>query len=315
MTAASRSLTITSHAAVYEKGCASVGTHCSLKLHHLCRIPLGASLEWFIESGVLVGVQSALARVFLAFSVLAISLSVSVVIAPESKALKYKNCKQVRKDYPNGVAYNEHIASLATQDGLVLARANRKLVSRIRLAWSGKKYDNAFKYDLLIACARKAKQSVPSPVSYAWGDYDYQEDEINLYWGAPENRGFAGRTNYIVRGVVTDGLIFSDGQIRFSREARALRAEPDREYVFDIVAVNDLGESEPVRVVVNTGLGAPSQRPAYLDTIPYYATCFTADADGVTPILEITKPDLYDRNKHLDRDGDGVGCEPTWWSG
>ena len=259
------------------------------------------------------GVQSIVVRLFLGFAVLATSLSVSVIGAPESQALKYKNCKQVRKDYPNGVAYNELIAALATEDGLRLAKANRKLMQRISIEWVGtKKSKRAFKHNRLIACARKAKQSAPSPVRYAWADYDYSKEEATIYWSAPENRGFAGDTRYILRPVVADGVFFTERY--FSREARILGVDADREYVFDIVAVNDLGESDPVRVVIDTRTGAPSQRPAYLDTIPYYFTCFTADGAGVTPIVEIVNPDLYDENKHLDRDGDGVGCEPTWWS-
>lgn len=249
---------------------------------------------------------------FLGFAVLTTSLSVSVVAAPESQALKYKNCKQVRKDYPNGVAYNELIAALATEDGLRLAKANRKLMQRIGVEWSGKKYKVAFKHNLLIACARKAKQSVPSPVRYAWSDYDYSEEEATIHWSAPENRGYAGDTTYLLRPIVADGLIFTERH--FYREASILNAQPDREYVFDIVAVNNRGESAPVRVIIDTRTGAPPQRPAYLDTIPYYSTCYTADGAGVTPIVEIINPDLYDENKHLDRDGDGVGCEPTWWS-
>jgi hypothetical protein len=38
-----------------------------------------------------------------------------------------------------------------------------------------------------------------------------------------------------------------------------------------------------------------------------FANCTEARAAGVTPILRGTP--LYDKNRKLDRDGDGVACE------
>jgi hypothetical protein len=82
-------------------------------------------------------------------------------------------------------------------------------------------------------------------------------------------------------------------------------------YTFEIIAVNSTGQSEPTLITVNTG--EVPRSPAALDAIPYYPICFSAEQAGVTPIYELVNPDLYDKNKHLDGDRDGVACEPYAW--
>ena len=40
-----------------------------------------------------------------------------------------------------------------------------------------------------------------------------------------------------------------------------------------------------------------------------YGNCTEARAAGVTPIIQVVNPELYEVNSHMDRDGDGVACE------
>lgn len=226
-----------------------------------------------------------------------------LIATPSASAVDFKNCKQVHKKYPNGVAFDPIVAALLTNEGYAHAKTNRKLYNKLTLG--PRDFD---KENRLVACARKIKQTPPSAVRFAWGDYDF-DGTITLRWSAPENRGGADVT-YLVRGVAADGLIFSENTQWFFRDMDIRRAEFQREYVFDIIAVNSIGESDPVRVVVNTG--EQPQRPTEIDALPYYISCYMADKERVTPIIEIINPDLYDRNEHLDGDGDGIACEPTW---
>lgn len=57
---------------------------------------------------------------------------------------------------------------------------------------------------------------------------------------------------------------------------------------------------------------APTTKPAnpkLQPTIVRYQNCTAAKAAGVTPIRRSANPDLYNLNKHMDRDKDGVACE------
>ena len=53
--------------------------------------------------------------------------------------------------------------------------------------------------------------------------------------------------------------------------------------------------------------GDPVQQPS--GTAPYFANCTEAREAGVTPIRRDENPDLYEANRHMDRDGDGDACE------
>lgn len=277
----------------------------SIQADDTSRMPI-QGFRCILDANAARGSRSVSRLVRMLSSALVVAISVTLgqaIAAPSTSALEFKNCKQVHKKYPNGVAFDPIVAALLTNEGYAYAKTNKKLYSKLTLGPKDLDKDNR-----LVACARKIKQTAPSVVRYAWGDYDF-DDTITLRWSAPEIRGGADVT-YLVRGVSADGLFFPESTRWFSREMDIRGADFQREYVFDVIAVNSLGESEPVRVVVNTGV--QPQRPTVNDALPYYISCYMADRERVTPIIEIINPDLYDRNEHLDGDGDGIACEPTW---
>lgn len=51
---------------------------------------------------------------------------------------------------------------------------------------------------------------------------------------------------------------------------------------------------------------SPGPRPG---RVRVFANCTAARAAGVTPIVRATNPALYNANRGLDRDGDGIACE------
>jgi hypothetical protein len=55
---------------------------------------------------------------------------------------------------------------------------------------------------------------------------------------------------------------------------------------------------------------SPTSTPTGPRKVRVFANCTAARAAGVAPIRRATNPALYNANKRLDRDGDGVACEP-----
>jgi hypothetical protein len=124
---------------------------------------------------------------------------------------------------------------------------------------------------------------------------------VYLQWSNPASNGNAPITGYVVRG---PGTITVNGN---SATVSGLTA--NTEYVFEVVAVNVAGEGEVARLVTRTNAepvvqATPTAAPA---SATRYANCTAARAAGVTPIMRGTA--LYEANKNLDRDGDGIACE------
>lgn len=92
------------------------------------------------------------------------------------------------------------------------------------------------------------------------------------------------------------------------RRRRAWRTSV-REWVI-VAAVGFVGLSALTpRLASNSGDGESAGQPAaLLDQSAYYANCDAARASGAAPI-EAGEPGYRDK---LDRDGDGVACEPFY---
>ncbi len=102
---------------------------------------------------------------------------------------------------------------------------------------------------------------------------------VYLQWNNPESDGNAPITGFIVRG---------SGTITVS-------------------AVNVAGEGAAASFATRTNTEAVVTPAAPSTSATRYANCTAARAAGVTPIRRGTA--LYDANRHLDRDGDGIACE------
>ena len=86
---------------------------------------------------------------------------------------------------------------------------------------------------------------------------------------------------------------------------------PGTTYTFTVTAINAAGGGPKATTSASTAVEvAPTPTPTPTQAAPAsarYATCADARAAGVTPIRRGTP--IYDANRHLDRDGDGVACE------
>jgi hypothetical protein len=86
---------------------------------------------------------------------------------------------------------------------------------------------------------------------------------------------------------------------------RVLSACPDQALPPDSGAPTAVPGVAPA--VSSSPAGGPAAVPPSGGAATYYRTCADARAAGVTPIRAGTP--LYEENRHLDRDGDGVACE------
>lgn len=222
-----------------------------------------------------------------------------VVVAPGAAAAKapFKNCSTFNAKYPTGVARSQQEAEAAVARRFERPTVNRKVYAQARKANKrlGSPRDG-------VLC------EVPLPVTTPGAPRDVTSRPggaraVYLQWNAPESDGNAPITGYVVRG---PGSISVQGN-----RATVTGLNPDTEYTFELLAVNVAGQGAPASIAVRTVAEAvPTPTPTQStpsSSARRYANCSEARAAGVTPIRSGTA--LYDANRHLDRDGDGVACE------
>jgi hypothetical protein len=235
-----------------------------------------------------------------AIAIIASALAASVIVAPAADAAKgpYKNCAAFNKKYPVGIARSVAEAEAAVARGMERPSVKRKVYLKARKA--NKRLGTP--QDGVLCEVRRpiTAPSAPRDVTTSMG----ATNAVNLQWNDPVDNGNGTISAYVVRG---PGTITVQGN-----KATVSGLQPDTEYAFEIVAVNEAGEGEAVRFVTRTN-PAPTPTPtpttAPAQSATRYANCTAARAAGVTPIRRDTNPSLYAANSHLDRDKDGVACE------
>lgn len=234
-------------------------------------------------------------RLISALALATIALAGIVVQAPTAVAAKapFKDCSMFNAKYPTGVARSVQEAIAIALRGFERPSVNRKVYAKARKANKrlGSPADG-------VLCEVPLPVTIPSPprdVTSALG----ATRAVYLQWNVPESNGNAPITGYVVRG---PGSITIQGN-----KATVSDLSPDTEYTFEVRAVNVAGESAPASLTVRTNAEAAPAPATPSGSATRYANCSAARAAGVTPIRRGTP--LYDANRHLDRDGDGVACE------
>lgn len=201
----------------------------------------------------------------------------------------FKSCEAFNKKYPAGIARSTSEANAAFARLMELPTVNKKIYIAARK--SNKRLGSP---DDGVLCEVRRTVTTPSEPTALAVSWAYART-VYFTWGAPQNDGNAPITGYIVRG---PGNISSRDNSAFVNVL-----EPSTTYTFEVVAVNAAGEGAPATITVTTAAESAPSAP----TATRYATCAAAKAAGVTPLRRGTA--LYDANRHLDRDGDGVACE------
>lgn len=219
----------------------------------------------------------------------------AVVVSPGASATKvpFKNCSTFNAKYPTGVARSTLEATAIAARGFERPSVNRKVYAKARKANKrlGTPADGVICEVPLPVTAPSAPRDVVSSLGSTRAVY--------LQWNDPESNGNASITGYVVRG---PGSITVQGN-----KATVSGLNPDTEYTFEVRAVNVAGEGAPAALTVRTNAEAAPAPTAPSSSARRYANCSEARAAGVTPIRRGTP--MYDANRHLDRDGDGVACE------
>lgn len=232
----------------------------------------------------------------------------STAVAAGAPMVKFKNCKQVHKQFPHGLAMSKAAADLAVDRGMKAPRV------RLRLALT---LSTRFKTDEWTAIGVVCPVAAPIEVPQSPSGFEASitgEDYVYLKWDAPYDRR-SSAPSYEVRG---PGVITP----RFDGSAKVEGLEPGVTYEFLLVAINSAGESSPSALSVTTrarpqydipDTGTPEPLPTFdsgYSLAGYYATCADARRAGVPlPIRDYEQPGVYNANTHLDRDGDGTACE------
>jgi hypothetical protein len=207
----------------------------------------------------------------------------------------YKNCAAFNMKYPAGVARSIPEANAAFARYMEQPSVNTKAYAAARKANKklGTPNDG-------VLCEVPRKVTTPSAPT-ALTSSDARTTSVYIQWNPPQSDGNAPITGYVVKG--------SGSHTVTGNKAYISGLQPGTAYTFEVVAVNIAGQGAPTSIGVSTVaepvVVAPSAPPVSGAT--RYANCTAAKAAGVTPIRVGTP--LYDANRHLDRDGDGIACE------
>jgi len=209
------------------------------------------------------------------------------------KPKKYANCAVFNKQYPAGVARSEIEATAAYARLMEQPIVSTKVYANARKA--NKRLGTP--QDGVLCEVRRmiTSPSAPRDVTNTLGALR----AVYLQWNNPESDGNAPITGFIVRG---SGTITVAGN-----KATVSGLNPDTDYTFTVSAVNVAGEGTAASFTTRTNVEAVVTPPAPSTSATRYANCTAARAAGVTPIRRGTP--MYEANRHLDRDGDGIACE------
>jgi hypothetical protein len=224
-----------------------------------------------------------------------VALAAATLIAPAAQAASgpFKNCAAFNAKYPTGIARSQPEADAAYARRMQLPTIDRVVYAKARKA--NKRLGTPADGVLCEVARQITVPSAPRDVTTQLG----ATRAVYLQWNNPESDGGAPILSYIVRG---PGTISLQG----SNKATVSGLQPDTEYTFEVIAVNEAGEGPAVAFTTRTNAEA-APAPAAPASARRYANCTEARAAGVTPIRRPSA--LYDANRHLDRDGDGVACE------
>ncbi len=227
--------------------------------------------------------------------VVCLALAVSMVaVAPTATAAKttFKNCVTFNKAYPVGVARSETAATAA------YARLMERPIVSVKVFTAARKANKKLgtPADGVLCEVKRiiGAPSAPRDVVSTSG----ATRAVYLQWNNPESDGNAPIIGFIVRGSGTITVV--------GNKANVSGLLPDTEYTFMVSAVNVAGEGTAASFTTRTNPEAVVVTPV-APSATRYANCTDARAAGVTPIRRGTA--MYDANKHLDRDGDGIACE------
>jgi hypothetical protein len=231
---------------------------------------------------------------FTAVAGVAMTVVLSVVVAPVAIAAPndYKNCAAFNAKYPAGIARSQVEADAAFARRMELPTVDRVVYAKARKANKrlGTPADG-------VLCEVPRTITVPTAPRHVTTQLGAIR-AVYLQWNNPESDGGAPILSYIVRG---PGSVYMQGN-----KATISGLQPNTEYTFEVIAVNEAGEGPAAVFTTRTNPDTTSTPPAAA-TARRYATCADARAAGVTPIRRPSA--MYDANRHLDRDGDGVACE------
>lgn len=212
---------------------------------------------------------------------------------------KYSTCAKVNADYPAGVAKTAAAATAVMAAGFQRPTVNRRLYTAITKATP--RLDRPRNG---VVCEVRIVITVPSAVQ-GLTVTSTSQTEVVLVWSAPADLGNGTIVRYDVTG---SGVITLSGTAAIISGLTAGTG-----YQFAVVAVNEAGAGTSSTVgATTTTPPAPTPSPTPMPSAAppaavRYQNCTAARAAGVTPIRAPSA--LYDANRHLDRDGDGVACE------
>lgn len=228
------------------------------------------------------------------------TLVMGLVVTPQVMAADrtFADCAAFNKKYPTGIARSQAEAEAAVALFMARPSLNRKVYLAARKA--NKALGSPADGVLCEVPLPVSLPSAPTAVTTTLG----ATRAVYLQWGNPESNGNAPIINYVVRG---PGTITVNGN-----KATIGGLQPGTEYTFEVAAVNKAGEGPAATYTARTNAETPApvaSTPAPSSGATRYANCTAARAAGVTPIRRDTNPALYEANRGLDRDGDGVACE------